>query len=260
MTIPTTPSKSRVAILVDCENTNPKILELALKKAAESGRVVLQRGYGNHATLGSTWQAALLKHGFSPQLHYQYVPGKNTADIALALDALEAMLEGKADTFFLITSDSDFIDLSRKLRERGATVCIVGESKTPEALQKACDQFFAWVAEAPAKASPAKALPKSVAGAKTKPKQAEPIVKRSPGFVIEAVKVLGNSTPDGKVGLSQLGQYMREAHPGFTPGAHGHSTLLKMLKTYDSLTLEEAGGHHTVQFRAGSQTSATTAS
>ncbi|WP_425522586.1 NYN domain-containing protein [Xanthomonas phaseoli] len=43
-----------------------------------------------------------------------------------------------------MTSDSDFSYLCRKLRERGATVCIVGEPKTPDALRNACDQFFEW--------------------------------------------------------------------------------------------------------------------
>jgi uncharacterized LabA/DUF88 family protein len=44
----------------------------------------------------------------------------------LALDALAAMFDHRADNFFLVTSDSDFAYLCRKLRERGATVCIVG--------------------------------------------------------------------------------------------------------------------------------------
>ena len=38
-----------------------------------------------------------------------------------------------------VTSDSDFTCLCRKLRERGATVCIVGEARTPEALRNAGD-------------------------------------------------------------------------------------------------------------------------
>lgn len=61
----------------------------------------------------------LLEHGAS---------GKNTSDIALALDAVEALFDERADTFCLVTSDSDFAYLCRKLRERGATVHIVGEA------------------------------------------------------------------------------------------------------------------------------------
>ena len=136
---------ARVAVLVDCDNTTPEILEYALKVVAQFGRVVLRRGYGNHTTLANKWQEALVRLAFTPCLQYQYAAGKNTADIALALDAPEAMFDHRADTFCLVTSDSDFAYLCRKLRECGATVHIVGEAKTPDALRNASDQFFEWL-------------------------------------------------------------------------------------------------------------------
>src|SRR5450830_10607 len=120
-------NEARVAVMVDCDNTKPEILEFALKVVAQFGRVVVRRGYGNHTTLANRWQHALVRLAFTPCLQYQYASGKNTADIALALDAQEALFDGRADTFCLVTSDSDFCYVSRKLRERGATVIIVGE-------------------------------------------------------------------------------------------------------------------------------------
>jgi len=48
-------SESRVAVLVDCDNTTPEILEYALRVVAQFGRVVLRRGYGNHTTLAHKW-------------------------------------------------------------------------------------------------------------------------------------------------------------------------------------------------------------
>ena len=87
-----TQTDSRVAVLVDCDNTSPEVLEHALKVVAQFGRVVLRRGYGNHATLANKWQEALVRLAFTPCLQYQYASGKNTADIALALDAIEALL------------------------------------------------------------------------------------------------------------------------------------------------------------------------
>lgn len=137
-------SDARVAVLVDCDNVSPEILPYALRVVAQFGRVAVRRGYGNHTTLANKWQEALVRLAFTPCLQYQYKSGKNTADIALALDAMEMMFDQRADTFCLVTSDSDFAYLCRKLRERGATVCIVGESKTPEALRNASDQFFEW--------------------------------------------------------------------------------------------------------------------
>ena len=80
--------ETRVAVLVDCDNTTPEILEFALRVVAQFGRVVLRRGYGNHTTLANKWQEALVRQAFTPCLQYQYASGKNTADIALALDAI----------------------------------------------------------------------------------------------------------------------------------------------------------------------------
>ncbi|NEK70715.1 MAG: NYN domain-containing protein, partial [Xanthomonas perforans] len=92
------PPEARVAVLVDCDNVPTDIVEHALLMVAQFGRVVLRRGYGNHNTLANKWQEVLVRQAFTPCLQYQYASGKNTADIALALDALEALFDHRADT------------------------------------------------------------------------------------------------------------------------------------------------------------------
>ncbi|PKO71570.1 MAG: hypothetical protein CVU20_06355 [Betaproteobacteria bacterium HGW-Betaproteobacteria-14] len=248
MAAPTLPGESRVAVLVDCDNTTPEILEFALRVVAQFGRVVLRRGYGNHTTLANKWQEALVRLAFTPCLQYQYASGKNTADIALALDAMEAMFDHRADNFCLVTSDSDFAYLCRKLRERGATVCIVGEVKTPDALRNASDQFFEWQPAEPGSDAGDQFGSKSVPAKTEHGKlQTKPAVKRRPKFIIEAVSLLSSDTSEGKVGLGALGQYLKRTDPGFSPTIYGHSGLLDMLKTYDLLVLKkEEGGHYTV--------------
>lgn len=249
--------ETRVAVLVDCDNVGPEVLEYALRVVAQFGRVVLRRGYGNHGTLANKWQDALVRLAFAPCLQYQYASGKNTSDIALALDALEAKFDGRADTFCLVTSDSDFAYLCRKLRERGATVCIVGESKTPDALRNASDQFFEWVRpELPAEVVPDTSGKTSAKLEAAKPDHAKseppkPIGKRRPRFVIDAVTLLASDTSEGKVGLGLLGQYLKRTDPAFTPKVYGHSGLLDMVRTYDLLlTQQELGGHWSVALAA----------
>lgn len=246
--MPMPAAETEVAVLVDCDNTSPAILAYALRVVAQFGRVVVRRGYGNHTTLSNKWQAALVEHAFTPFLQFQYANGKNTADIALALDAQELLFDLRADTFCIVTSDSDFSYLCRKLRERGATVCIVGEAKTPMALRNATDQFFEWVpAPVPSApdtvATPAVAQPKD--GARIAVTKSTP--KLRPKRVVEAVEMLSSDTPEGKVNLSALGQYLKRTDPGFSPASYGHSGLLDMINTYDLLKLtKEPGGHYTV--------------
>jgi uncharacterized protein (TIGR00288 family) len=221
----------RVAVLVDCDNTSPEILEYALRVIAQFGRVVVRRGYGNHSTLANKWQEALVRLAFTPCLQYQYASGKNTSDIALALDAVEDLFDGRADTYCLVTSDSDFAYLCRKLRERGATVCIVGEEKTPDALRNASDQFFEY-------------QPPEPENIKT---DSAKVPKRRPKTLLAAVSLLAAETAEGWVGLGALGQYMRRTDPGFSPKKYGHSGLLEMVLTYAELATRKDGGGHWVQ-------------
>jgi uncharacterized protein (TIGR00288 family) len=244
-----TDSEGRVAVLVDCDNSSPDAVEHALRVVAQFGRVVLRRGYGNHQTLANRWQEALVRLAFTPCLQYQYAAGKNTSDIALALDAMEAMFDKRADTFCLVTSDSDFAYLCRKLRERGATVYIVGETKTPDALRNASDQFFEWTrSEATVLGAPgaATATPASKDEA-LRVEPAKPPPKRRPKFLVDAVDLLAGSASEGKVALGALGSYLKRMDPAFSPQAYGHFGLLNMVKTYDLLALQqEAGGHWSV--------------
>lgn len=222
----------RVAVLVDCDNTSPEILEFALRVVAQFGRVVLRRGYGNHGTLANKWQEALVRLAFTPCLQYQYASGKNTSDIALALDAVEGMFDGRADTFCLVTSDSDFAYLCRKLRERGSTVHIVGEAKTPDALRNASDQFFEWLPPEPAGPTEGvKPEPPKIVGPRSK-------------SLIAAVTLLAANSSEGSVGLGALGQYLKRTDPAFSPKAFGHSGLLDMVQTYaDLATIKDGGGY-----------------
>jgi uncharacterized protein (TIGR00288 family) len=246
----------RVAVLVDCDNTTPEILEFALRVVAQFGRVVLRRGYGNHATLANRWQDSLVRQAFTPCLQYQYAAGKNTADIALALDAFEALFDDRADTFCLVTSDSDFAYLCRKLRERGATVHIVGEAKTPDALRNASDQFFEWIKPVPVDTAAAEGPLQSKAEA-PKPEASKPVAKRRPMVVVEAVKLLASNSSEGKVHLGSLGQYLKRTDPAFSPQTYGHSGLLDMIRTYELLALhQEPGGNWTVKLASGADTSA----
>ncbi len=247
------PHEARVAVLLDCDNVQPEIVDHALLMAAQFGRVVVRRGYGNHSTLAKRWQETLVRQAFTPCLQYQYAAGKNTADMALALDALEALFDHRADTFCLVTSDSDFAYLCRKLRERGATVCIVGEEKTPEALRNACDQFFEWK---PSIQKPEVeeqvATPKDQSPVKAD--APKPIPKRRPRFLVDAVALLADGSPDGKVVVSALGNYLKRTDPSFSPNAYGHSGLLNMVKTYDLLQASQATGGHWLVKLAPDQT------
>lgn len=231
--------EQRVAVMVDCDNTTPEILEYALQMAAQFGRVVVRRGYGNHSTLSNRWQEALVRLAFTPCLQYQYASGKNTADIALALDALELMFDDRADAFCLVTSDSDFAYLCRKVKESGALIYFVGEAKTPEALRHASDQFFEW---SPAPKAPTAAPAPKLASSKAEAPAAKPPL---PAAIPEAVTLLAQQADDGRVSLSLVGHYLKRTDPAFTPRRFGFGTLSELAAAYPNLSVTKnpASGH-----------------
>ncbi len=63
-------------------------------------------------------------------------------------------------------------------------------------------------------------------------------------MLISAVALLAADTPEGKVGLGALGQYLKRTDPGFSPKTYGHGSLSEMVSTYpDLLMVHENGGH-----------------
>jgi uncharacterized protein (TIGR00288 family) len=225
------PQDSNVAVLVDCENAQPTVIDEAMQIAATLGRVTLRRGYGNQTSLASKWQDALVRHGFAPCMQFQYVTGKNTADIALALDALEMLLDRRVDHFVIVTSDSDFVGLCRKLQERGAGVHVFGEAKTPAALRHACDRFHESAPPTPREVAPVQSLPAA-------------IIKRRPRFVVEAVRSLTLPPSDNSVDLGALGNHLRAVHAGFTHAAYGYKNLRTMIEAYDMLRMYQLDNGH----------------
>ena len=228
----------RIAVLVDCDNTSPEALDHTLSLIPSSARIVRRQGYGNGGTLGKQrWREALNRHAFTPCLQYQFASGKNSADIALALDALELMLEEHADTFYLVTSDSDFASLCRKLRTRGGVVFIVGEDKTPPMLQEACNQFFTFT---PVQDSEHASLPPLAAEATQAALHAD-VKPEHEQILTGAIDSLAVGRPDGIVGLTELGQYLRDQY-AFSAKQSGYTTLAKMIDKCSALRATSKNG------------------
>ena len=76
-----------------------------------------------------------------PVLQISYASGKSIADQALTIDVMDLLHSDNIDIFCIASSDSDFTKLVYRLKESGKIVIGMGESKTKEALAKACDEF-----------------------------------------------------------------------------------------------------------------------
>ncbi len=139
----TTQTNNRLAVLIDADNAQPSVIEGLLAEVAKLGVASVKRIYGDWTSTGTTqWKQSLLRYSISPVQQFAYTKGKNATDASLIIDAMDLMHSHRFDGFCLVSSDSDFTALARRLREEGLVVYGFGEKKTPEAFRTACDIFI----------------------------------------------------------------------------------------------------------------------
>ncbi|MEM7778959.1 MAG: NYN domain-containing protein [Pseudomonadota bacterium] len=132
-----------IALLIDADNTTPEGIDPVLTVMAELGQVNIRRAYGNFAKDNlARWDKITNKFGIRPQQQFDVSKGKNATDMAMTIDAIDLLYQGKVDGFGIMTSDSDFTPLVTRLRQDGILVYGFGEAKTPQAFKSVCTRFI----------------------------------------------------------------------------------------------------------------------
>ncbi|WP_345992496.1 NYN domain-containing protein [Sulfurimonas sp. HSL-1716] len=135
--------QKKLAVLIDADNSQPKIIEGLLDEIANYGVASVKRIYGDWTdTKLKGWKNALLEHGIHPMQQFAYTTGKNATDSAMIIDAMDLLYAKNFDGFCIVSSDSDFTRLASRIRESGLTVYGFGEKKTPKSFMSACDKFI----------------------------------------------------------------------------------------------------------------------
>jgi hypothetical protein len=142
--------------------------------------------------------------------------GKNSTDIALAVDALDLVLAERPDVVVLVSSDSDFAPLVIRLREKGCRVCGIGQrGKTGEETTTVYDEFTDLLHQA-ARAPAAKRAVRAPSRAKAvrAPEPAAPVVPRAPPLPEDVQRIL-EALPELRGGerieLNQAAEALRAA-------------------------------------------------
>ena len=133
----------RFAVLIDADNTSPRITSGLFEEIARFGEASVRRIYGDFSSSRlRSWTEILQKYAIDPYQQFAYTSGKNASDIALVIDAMDLLHSRRFDGFCLVSSDSDFTRLASRLREEGADVYGFGTQKTPESFRQACRRFI----------------------------------------------------------------------------------------------------------------------
>jgi uncharacterized protein (TIGR00288 family) len=136
-------SDTRIALLIDADNSPAAKIDLILSEIAKYGVANIRRAYGNWKSSSlKSWEAVLHEYAIRPIQQFDYSKGKNASDIALIIDAMDLLYTQKLDAFCLVSSDADFTPLVMRILTNGAKVFGFGERKTPLPFVNACSTFI----------------------------------------------------------------------------------------------------------------------
>lgn len=133
----------RIALLIDAENISAQYADYIMDEVRNYGVCSYKRIYGSWNRIVQTkWEGEINKNSLKPMMQFNNTRGKNATDSALIIDAMDILYQGNVDGFCIVSSDSDFTSLARRLMESGMMVIGMGESdKATEALENAYDKF-----------------------------------------------------------------------------------------------------------------------
>ena len=203
-----------LAVLIDADNTSARYATAIFDEIVKLGEANVRRIYGDFSgSRLSGWDGAIKSLAVLQHQQRSNSKGKNAADIALVIDAMDLMHKGGLDGFCLVSSDNDFTRLAQRLREDGLAVYGFGERKTPEAFRNACSRFIYLenLLETGAEKGDAGASRRK----KQSPKKAVPIIARA----------MEDDDEDGWVHLGTVGSRIQGAAPDFDPRSYGCANL-----------------------------------
>ncbi|MCY7422326.1 MAG: NYN domain-containing protein [Chitinophagaceae bacterium] len=218
----------KLALLVDGDNAQPKILDLILEEASKYGKVTIRRIYGDWTTPQmNKWKNILNDIAFNPIQKFSYTSGKNSTDSALIIDAMDILHAGQVDGFCIVSSDSDYTGLAKRIREEGVFVMGIGEKKTPNAFVRSCE-IFTYVENLEITETPEE--PEIVLVGKPAKEIIEKVKK--PGLDIKLLNKAFDmsSNESDEVNVSTIGSNLRKLDPSFDPRTYGYKSLTHLLK------------------------------
>ena len=207
-----------------------KVLERLLLK----GNIVVKKAYCNWERYHE-FKRAMHEAAFELiEIPHVRQSGKNSADIRMVVDALDlSYTKSHADTFVVISGDSDFSPLVAKLRENNKLVIGCGvKNSTSDLLISGCDEFIYYDdlvrGEGRARAS---RRPKAEKAESKSP--ATPDDRRQEGIDLlmeTAEDLFAERDAEEKVWGSMVKQAIKRRKPGFNESYYGFKTFGNLLE------------------------------
>ncbi|MBE6472884.1 MAG: NYN domain-containing protein [Coriobacteriaceae bacterium] len=221
--------QTRIALFVDADNASPKSIPAIMRElTGKYGEVTYRRVYRNWHIASDKWNDMLVRYSMQPVYQASNARGKNSSDIKMIIDAMDALYAGTAECFCFVSSDSDFTSLAVRLREGGKTVLGIGERdkvKNDSALARACSKFIYvenLMDDHAPEDEPDEEQPSQAASSPS-------LTSESDIADVIADIITTNADEDGSMNLSQLKQAIVNRRPDFDVRTYGFNSFSKFL-------------------------------
>lgn len=242
-----------LAVFIDFENLaigfKHRPGEFDIKKIQErlleKGKVIVKKAYADwneyQKYTRSLHEAAIELI----EIPKRSMTGKNSADIRLAVDAMDlAWSKEHIDTFVIVSGDSDFTPLVSKLKENGKHVIGLGmKQSTSDLLANTCDEFIFY--EDLEQTPPATPSPSVDSGV---PKDKREVFD----LLFESIAALLRENRD-PIFASMVKDTMQRKRPSFNETGYGYRSFSHLLEDAQKRGFiklrrsREAGGSYVVE-------------
>jgi uncharacterized LabA/DUF88 family protein len=232
-------TKFNIAVLIDGDNAQAKLMKETLEEVSKYGKATIRRIYGDWTTPQmNSWKEIVNQHSISPIQKFSYTTGKNSTDSSLIIDAMDILHSHSVEGFCIVSSDSDYTGLAKRIREEGLFVMGIGRKNTPIAFVNSCEIFtFSENLVAELEASVEEPEPQKVDVTpkeifKKEPKKQDTkhkFPKIDMNIIDRAFEISANEEEEAFI--SKIGTSLRKIDPSFDSRTYGFKTLTSLFKS-----------------------------
>jgi len=239
-----------LAVLVDAENMPASRFEFIRNRVDELGRPAIFRLFADFTNPShAAWLDIARRQGLETVFQPSSGTGKNSADIAMVIHAMDILHSGRFTRLCLVSTDRDFVFLAQRLRAAGLAVYGIGR-QSDNGLAASCTAFY----PVPETARPAVAAPKTPSPAPKPSTQApttpDPAPPELPALI---ARIAADRGTDGWVPLSTAAHALRELAPHLADRYLGKGRFLKNLRAMGLVTERKAQAGLEIRPRAGNR-------
>lgn len=238
-------AKFNIAVLIDGDNAQAKLIKEIIAEVSKYGKVTIRRIYGDWTTQHmNSWKEIINQYSISPMQKFSYTTGKNSTDSSLIIDAMDILHSKSVEGFCIVSSDSDYTGLAKRIREEGLFVMGIGRKTTPIAFVNSCEIFtFSENLLAEEEIQPKKVPIKKETvpqkenrpNKKNTPAKTDTPFTQKKGFPPIDMRIIDkafdiSTDEEDEVFISQIGLSLRKIDPSFDPRTYGFKNLTQLFE------------------------------